>query len=156
MLTVYADQDVFETIVLYKKETPNWYKIFCKYSEICLNISDEKLIEELTPGTPIFEFINANAGKSPIALKEYFDDLHTDYSLLAQQPRAAFFLDIDKPLADTLQAEYGIIVQSNNSIDENILTGSFKKKLLKNDIIQNGKNIGWDHLLRFTFPHQIH
>lgn len=152
MFTIYSEKDIFEKIILCNEETPNWYSIFCNHSEVCLNMSDEELIAEETDGTPIFEFIKANGGRSPIALQEYFETIYHDNSAIAAKVRAAFFLKYSKAEADLLQSGYGVIVQSQESIDDNLLTGSFKTKLLKGEVIEDEHNIGWRKLLTFTFP----
>ena len=78
MFTVYAEKDIFENIVVFNDQAPHWFNIFCNHSEVCLNMTDEELASEELQGTPIFEFIMANGGRSPIALKEFFDSIYED------------------------------------------------------------------------------
>lgn len=152
MFTVYAEKDIFENIVVFNDRTPNWYDILCNHSEVCLNITDEELEAQEMEGTPIFEFIKATGGRSVIALKEYFDSIYDDNSIIASNPRSAFFLSYSAADAELIQNSYGVIVQSGESINDDILTGSYKKKLLKDEEIQEGTTIGWKSLLKFTFP----
>lgn len=152
MFTVYSEKEIFENIVVFNNEKPNWYKILCDHSDVCLNMTDDELVSEQIQGTPIFEFIMANGGRSPIALKDFFDEIYVDNSVIAEKPRSAFFLNYSKADADLIQKNYGVIVQSNNSIDDSILTGSFKRKLLKDELIEEGLNFGWKSLLKFKFP----
>ena len=152
MFTVYAEKDIFENIVVFNDQTPHWYNIFSNHSDVCLNLTDEELAAEEIQGTPIFEFIMANGGRSPIALKDFFDSIYEDKEVVAKHPRSAFFLNYSKDEADAIQSAYGVIVQSGDSISDNILTGSFKRKLLKGEEIIDGKNIGWKPLLKFEFP----
>jgi hypothetical protein len=152
MFTVYAEKDIFENIVVFNDRTPNWYDIFCNHSEVCLNMTDEELQAEEMEGTPIFEFIKATGGRGVIALKEYFDSIYDDNSIIAAKPRSAFFLSYSAADAELIQNSYGVIVQSAESINDDILTGSYKKKLLKDEEIQEGTAIGWKSLLKFTFP----
>lgn len=152
MFTVYAEKDIFENIVVFNDRTPNWYDIFCNHSEVCLNMTDEELQAEEMEGTPIFEFIKATGGRGVIALKEYFDSIYDDNSIIAAKPRSAFFLSYSAADAELIQNSYGVIVQSAESINDDILTGSYKRKLLKDEEIQEGTTIGWKSLLKFTFP----
>jgi hypothetical protein len=152
MFTVYSEKEIFENIVVFNDETPNWYNILCNHSDVCLNMTDEELATEEKQGTPIFEFIMANGGRSPVALKNFFDSIYDDNSILIRKPRSAFFLNFSKEQADNLQSAYGIIVQGKNSIEDDILTGSFKRKLLKDEAIEAGGCIGWKQLLKFKFP----
>jgi hypothetical protein len=152
MYTVYAEKDIFENIVVFNDQTPNWYNIFCNHSEVCLNMTDEELAAEEKQGTPIFEFIMANGGRSPIALKDFFDSIYENNKVVADKPRSAFFLNCSKADTDAIQSAYGVIVQSGDSISDNILTGSFKRKLLKDEEIIEGTSIGWKPLLKFDFP----
>ncbi len=152
MFTVYAEKDIFENIVVFNDRTPNWYDIFCNHSVVCLNMTDEELQAEEMEGTPIFEFIKATGGRGVIALKEYFDSIYDDNSIIAAKPRSAFFLSYSAADAELIQNSYGVIVQSAESINDDILTGSYKRKLLKDEEIQEGTTIGWKSLLKFTFP----
>lgn len=152
MYTIYSEKDIFEDIVIFKDETPNWYSIFCNHSDVCLNITDEELAAEERQGTAIFEFIMANGGRSPVALKEYFDTLYEDNSIVAAKPRAAFFLNCSEAQAAFIQSSYGVIVQSGAAINDEVLTGSYKRKLAKGEEIEDKKNKGWKSLLTFQFP----
>ena len=152
MFTVYAEKNIFESIILGEINTPNWETIFRKHADICLNISDEELIAESMQGTPIFEFIMLNGGRSPIALADFFECIYEDTSLISQKPRAAFFLNIEKSVANDLQSKFGVIVQGEENIDDEILNTHFKKVLEKGrNVSSNGKH-GWKSVLKFPFP----
>jgi hypothetical protein len=150
MFTVYAEKEIFENIVLFNDTYPNWYKIFSNHSEVCLNITDADLDAELIQGTPIFEYIMANAGKEPIALKDFFDDIHLDKSIVAEKPRAAFLLSYPKVETDAMQNSYGVIVQSQEDIDDNLLKGTFFRDLPQGLVLESQVKKGWAYL--FDFP----
>jgi hypothetical protein len=152
MYTIYSEKEIFEDIIIFNEKAPNWYNIFCNHSEICLNMTDEDLANEEKEDTPILAFIMANGGRTPIALKSYFDDIYNDSSLIAEKPRAAFFLDYSHEQAAKIQSSYGVIVQSSSSIDDNILTGHFKRKLMKGEKVEDAASKGWKSLLKFDFP----
>ncbi len=94
----------------------------------------------------------ANGGRSPIALKDFFDTIYDDNSVIAEKPRSAFFLKYSKADAEMIQSNYGVIVQSGDSIDDNVLTGSYKRKLHKDEEIMDGEVKGWKTLLKYNFP----
>jgi len=103
MFTVYVEKNIFESLVVFNEETPNWYNVLCKHSDVCLNMTEEELEAEEIEGTPIFEFIKANGGRSPIALKDYFDEIYQSPEIIAEKPRSAFFLNYTPEKAANLQ-----------------------------------------------------
>jgi len=152
MFTVFAEKDIFEDILIDNIKTPNWFSIFCNHSDICLNITDIELDFELSIDSPISYFYRITGGKEPKALSGFFQDIYADKSMISECPRSVFFLNYPKVEADLLQSNYGVIVQSREAIIDNVLTGSFKRKLFKDEVIEEGLDIGWKHLLRFNFP----
>lgn len=152
MFTVYCEKEIFENIVVFNDATPNWYNIFCNHSEVCLNMTDEELASEEIQGTPIFEFIKSNGGRKPIALKDYFDLVYTDTNIIIQKPRSAFFLNFSRNEAAELQHSLGIIVQSNEAIDDDILKGTYYKELPKDSLIESDSKVGWNQLLNYPLP----
>ena len=152
MFTVYAEKDIFENIVVFNDQTPHWYSIFCNHSEVCLNMTDEELASEEVQGTPIFEFIMANGGRSPIALKDFFEAIYEDNKVIAEKPRSAFFLNYSKADADAIQSAYGVIVHGNEGIEDNVLKGSFFKDLPKDTVFENQASKGWQNLVSFSLP----
>lgn len=152
MFTVYSEKEIFENIVVFNDKTPNWYKIFCHHSDVCLNMTEAELKAEEKQGTPIFEFILSNGGRSPIPLKSYFNQIYQDNSLVINNPRSVFFLDISPAVANNLQESFGVIVQSAGSINDNILTGTSYKELPLGSIIGSTMVSGWKTLFNFTLP----
>ena len=152
MLTVYAEKDIFENIVVFRDKSPHWYSIFCNHSEVCLNMTSEELASEEFPGTPIFEFIMANGGRRPIPLKDFFEAIYEDNKLIAEKPRSAFFLNYSKAKADQIQSDFGVVVQGNEGIDDNVLKGSFYKNLPRDTVFENQDSKGWQNLVSFPLP----
>lgn len=152
MFTVYAEKDIFENIVVFNDRTPNWYNVLCKHSDVCLNMTDADLITEEVEGTVIFEFIKATGGRSVVALKDYFDELYENPEVKAEKPRAAFLLNYSADEAASHQANYGVIVQGNEHIDDTILRASFYKELLNATVFDSGGKIGWQNLASFPVP----
>ncbi len=152
MFTIYSELEIFENMVVFNDKNPNWYNIFCNHSDVCLNITDDELIEQQLPGTIIFEFILSNGGRSPIALKNYFDAIYEDNSIMMEKPRSSFFLNIKKEEADKLQESLGVIIQSYESIDDNIFKGTSHCELPANQIIHSNNLVGWKCLFNFQLP----
>ena len=152
MFTVYAEKETFEHLILYNEQSPNWYKILCNHAEVCLNITDDELIEEEIDGKIIFEFIKANGGRSPIALSDFFDNVYDNYATIAEKPRSAFLLKTTAEEAMRLQDAYGIVVQSIHAIDDSVFRGAYFDEIEKGSIVQNGGLIGWKYYFDFTAP----
>ena len=152
MFTVYSEKEAFENIVLCNDTTPNWYNVCCNHSDVCLNINDKDLLNELIPGTIIFEYVKANGGKEPIALFDFFENIREEPSCIAEKPRAAFILDITKEKAEEYQSDFGVLVQSNCSIDDNILQQTYYRELPENSIVEKSTKAGWFHLFNFNLP----
>lgn len=151
MFTVYAEKDIFETLVVFKKEKPHWFNVLSKHSEICLNITEEELIAEEVQGAPIFEFILAG-GRRPIPLKDYFDAISVEINIISEKPRSIFFLNVSKEEAGNLQNSYGVFVFGNYDIEDTILKGSFFKDLPKDSVFENQIAKGWKNLIDCPLP----
>jgi hypothetical protein len=152
MFTVYSEKDIFENIVVFNNETPNWYNVLCKHSDVCLNITDEELEAEEVEGTPIFEFIKATGGRSVVALKDYFNEIYQNPEIKAEKPRSAFLLNYSLEEAATHQNDYGVIVQGNLGIDDSVLRGTFYKELPNATVLDSAGRIGWHNLANFPLP----
>lgn len=152
MFKVFADKNAFEHVVMCSKELPHLNKILSNHAQVCLNITDDELLVEEATETPIFLFIQSNGGKSPIALKPYFDAIYDDPSNIVTESRSMFLLDISEDVANDWQERYGLMVQSKNAINENAFKGTAHKELPKNTKVMNGKRIGWSELFNFSLP----
>lgn len=152
MFTVYTEKETFEEIILYSDDKPNWNNICCNYAIVCLNINDAELVNELEPGSVIFEYVNANGGKQPIALADFFETINDNPSCIAEKPRAAFILNIPQELAEQYQSDFGVLVQSNKSIDDNVLKHHFFRELPIGTVVENNNQIGWDVLFNIPIP----
>lgn len=152
MFNVFAEKVIFENIVVFNDEAPHWYNIFCNHSDISLNMTKEELDAEEIPGTPIFEFIMANGGRSLNASKTLFDSIYNNNQIVADKPRSVYFLDYPKEQADKIQASFGVIVHGNEKVEDGILKGSFFKELLKDSVFENQTTKGWKNLVNFPLP----
>lgn len=151
-MNVFIEKEIFENIILYNEKMPNWYKIFCDHAKILINLTDDELEAEEKQGTLIFEYILASGGKTPMALKYQFDNIFEDPIHLLDSPRSVYFLKIESELAQKWQDEYGLIVQNLQTLNDDILNGSLKRKLNKGESIKDDTAEGWKNLLKFKFP----
>lgn len=152
MIHIFSDIKPFETIVLYPEKYPNWFKLFSEHSEVFINMTDDDYELEKMTNPIIEEFIKVNTGREPIPLKDHFDNVYEDKSIVVSTPRAVYFLDINKNEADEIQENYGILIQSSDAIDDMVLRGTFYQILQANSSwSKDGKN-GWHHLLNKPLP----
>lgn len=152
MINIYADKEAFENIALFNEKYPNWFQIFCDHADVCLNISKKDYEIEKVSNPILQEFIKINSGREPIPLSSYFEGIANDNSIIAEQPRSVFFLNISKEEAAELQQSFGVIVQGSNDIDDTVLNNSFSKDLIKDEIIEETGKIGWKSLIKFDLP----
>jgi len=145
MFNVYTEKEIFEDIILFKEDYPNWNNILCAHSDVFLNMTDEELFNEYVDGTIIFEFIQINGGREPIALQYHFKNIKEEPEILTRDPHAAYFLNISEIDANSLQNRFGVIVQSGGNINDRLLVSEYYK-LLKPDAVLEG---GWKSLFNF-------
>ncbi|MCM1142094.1 MAG: hypothetical protein NC453_26285 [Muribaculum sp.] len=143
-ILVYASRDTLETVAIFDDEYPNLNNIFKSHSILCVDLSDEEFDEILLDEESDFAQIIKNDIKV-IPLKSYFDALREDKSLVLDKPRAMFFFDIPEDEAVALTSKYGVIIQSEQKIDDKVLQLHFKKNLDKGDAVAGSSN-GWANL----------
>lgn len=131
----------------YAKQS-EWFHILLKQKEIFTtgyadplgdileedDISDSALIAEMSAAYNI-RFIPSD---------KYIEEVKQDHSKVYNQPNAAFFIDVDKNIADKIQNAYGVVCQSVNS---EIDTSIFTDECLRYEYVK-GKavNGGWQDL----------
>lgn len=145
MITIYSEKVIFEDVILSKDKYPNLNPIFKQHANICLNISNEEYWIDSQEGTIMFEYLKMT-GRSPIALKDYFEELYENNEIIIDKPRSLFFLKYSKEEAALLQSQYGIIVQSGCSINDSILKDS------KEDILEEKSKSTWGGVFDFKMP----
>jgi hypothetical protein len=152
MIKIYAEKEIFEEILLFDYQFPNLNQIFTKHAEVFLNITSVELEKEECEGSVVFEFIKLTGGRSPVALKEYFEDVYKNNEIIADKPRSVFFLNCSETEAKKMQEDYGVIVQSKESINDNMLSDGFYVELQKNEEYCDSLFQGWKGLFRFGLP----
>ncbi|MCL4283294.1 MAG: hypothetical protein KJZ58_13660 [Flavobacteriales bacterium] len=152
-MQVYSEVSIFEEIALYPGKYPNWSVILNKHAEVCLNISQAELNAQLVEGEVLFEYVKAAEGKEPVALDSYFAALYADPDEMLVHPRAAFLLKHDGKEAARLTAEYGLVVQSAESLDDAVLVSpALFMDLPKDRVFEAGGKKGWHVLMAVDLP----
>lgn len=141
---IYLNQNLLETILLFPEDYPELYNLFCYYSEICIDLTDNELDDILTdPNNDITQFISAHDIKL-IALPGYLSRLKENPQEMMSSNRCVFFLDVSPEEAISLSQHYGIIVQSLKEPCDSLWGPSFRKTLSKGD------QFSWEDLFQYA------
>ncbi len=152
-MRVYSEVSIFEEVALYPSKYPNWSVILNKHAEVCLNITQADLDAQLVEGELLFEYVKAAEGKEPVALKDYFDAVYANPEEMLVNSRDAFLLKHDKTTAAGLSTAYGLVVQSEQDLDDGVLVApAMFRELLKDKVFDSEGKTGWHLLLDFDRP----
>ena len=152
MIRVYTEKDFLENILFEAESYPTIHNIIQYHSEICLNMTDEELMEEEEKRDFIFEFLNSKGGRGITAYQTPFNNINTDSIYLLDELRALYILDVDKETAEQLSEDYGIVVLSGHNLNEAALNFHHDRDLSKDTVCENGSVIGWHELLDINLP----
>lgn len=147
MITIYSEKEIFENIILFSEEYPNLNKLFVFHAEVCLNISDDEMDNELKEDSVILEYTKVTGGRHPIALKEYFEDVYENNEIVACKPRSVFFLNVSKEKAIQLQEDFGVVVHGSSIMDDFFFCDP------KEDVLEEKTKSKWsDVFLGYRMP----
>ena len=129
MFKVYANLDFLEG-VLFDKTPKNWYNIFMSgnVAEVCVpeEINDEEIGK--MGSVDIVENLQL-LGTIIKTDAEYINDIPHNARRVLENPNAVFLLNIRNQDADNIQNNYGVICQSIDSIDDEVLTKAYEYNL---------------------------
>lgn len=148
MFTVYAEREIFESIILSNSEIPHWHEIFSHHAAICLNMTDADLNAENVEGTVIYEFIKATDSLNVYALNEMFDSFYDDKFTLLHHSRSVFFLNITDSESENIQRELGVLAYGGNYKNNCHLKGTYFSTLYEGSIFEDGSSRGWKKLVK--------
>jgi len=151
-MKIFIEKEIFENIIVFNEDTPNWYKILCNHAEIFINMTDDALKAEELPGTAIFEYIQATGARPIKALRYQFDNIYDDAKHLLDFPRSVYFLNVKSEIAEQWQAEFGMIVQNSTTIDDNVLNASHFDDFSAGQVCSDSKGTGWKNIINFKLP----
>ena len=139
MFKVFANKDFLEGVLL-DKSPKNWYNIFMSgnVDEVCVPevIEDEDIG---TMGTDDFIGTLQTLGTTVKTDAEYINDIPNNSRRVLENPNAVFLLNIEKEAADKIQNGYGVICQSINKIDDDILTRAYEY-----DLYDGQEGVDWN------------
>jgi hypothetical protein len=151
MITVYADRDVFETIILFEKDYPFWNKILLNHSQVVLNIEQAYIINDDSIDSPI-NMYRQLSGMEPIDDLSSFnliasqdpDDLEDKLAFFSRNPRSVYLLNLPIKETEVLEKFSGVFVKNFQEILDNELKGEFFRSLNENDLVENN----WSGMLQ--------
>ncbi|MCC5938644.1 MAG: hypothetical protein JJU34_15290 [Lunatimonas sp.] len=149
-ITIYAEPDVFENVLLFQEDYPNWSFLFKYHTDICLNISDEEYETLLKENNElILSYIAITGGREPLPLRDFFNEIYDlPEETIEEKPRDIFFLKLSKEDAADLSERIGVLVLSADDFNDKVLNLSFFKELEEGQVWENGASIGWHELFR--------
>lgn len=129
MFKIFANKDFLEG-VLVDKAPKNWYNIFMSgnVEEVCV---PEDLEEEDINSMGAIDIIGnlQLLGTTVKTDADYINDIPKNSRRVLEHPNAVFILDIEEKDAVNIQNKYGVICQSINAIDDEILTKAYEYDL---------------------------
>lgn len=144
-MSIYLSRNALEEVIVCDDDYPNLHHIFNNHAVICVNLTDEEFDQILLDEESELSQLLKNDVKI-VPLREYFTALQENQSIIVDKPRSMFFFDITRAEAQDLSERFGVIVQSESDIDDDILQLSFKKNLDKGEVVP-GQYDGWRNLL---------
>lgn len=129
MFKVFANRDFLEGVLL--NQTPkNWYNIFMSgnVAEVCV---PEDLVDEDIDTMGAIDIIGnlQLLGTTVKTDTEYINDIPKNASRVLENPNAVFLLNIKAKEAENIQNRYGVICQSIDAIDDDVLTKAYEYDL---------------------------
>ena len=129
MFTVFANRDFLEGVLI-DKTPKNWYNIFMSgnVAEVCV---PEQLEDDEVDVMGAIDIIGNLQlwGTTVKTNAEYINDIPRNSRRVLEYPNAVFLLDIDAKAAEDIQNKYGVICQSIDAIDDDVLTMAYEYDL---------------------------
>lgn len=139
MFKVFANRDFLESVLL--DQTPkNWYNIFMSgnVAEVC--VPEDLDDEEVDSMGSIDIIVNLQLlGTTVKTDAEYINDIPQNSRRVLENPNAVFLLDIETKKAEDIQNKYGVICQSIDSTDDNVLTKAYEY-----DLTDGQEGVDWN------------
>lgn len=153
-MQVYTEYDIFEEVFLFPEKYPNWTEVLKRHAHVCVNLTKEEYAGKLDKGEAEILWLHLHAwdGKS-LPLPSHFTIIEENAEVMLENPRAAYILKVTKEKAAELTQELGLVVQSNSSLDDEVLVKpSMYRELPKDRVFDSKGKKGWHLLLDFNRP----
>lgn len=152
-ISIYAEWNIVEQILLFKDEFPNLFNIVTKYSELCVNLSEGEIDHLLVDSGSIYDdFVKNSSGYHPISLVDYFLEIYSDPNNILDHPRAIFLLNIKTEDIKKISKSFGVLVMNEESLDDSILCAFDSKTILKSENLGSSIIDGWSKFLNRDYP----
>lgn len=138
MFKVFANRNFLEGVLL-DKTPKNWYNIFMSgnVAEVCV---PEDITDEDIDSMGAIDIIGnlQLLGTTVKTDAEYINDIPKNSSRVLENPNAVFLLNIEAKVAENIQNKYGVICQSIDCIDDDVLTKAYEY-----DVYDGQEGVDW-------------
>lgn len=150
-IKIFLDKDTLESIIINDDAFKNMLTIISEHSVVYLNNPEEEIDKDWTSssldgqrgGSVIHKFQIGHPMKRPVSACEQFSQFYQDHKSLLEFSRSVFILDITQEKAEELRTSLGLMVQSKNSLSDNIFQFHIKDTVSKKEV-KDGHKDGWD------------
>lgn len=139
MFKVFTNRNFLERVLL-DQTLKNWYNIFMSgnVAEVCV---PEDILDEDIDAMGAVDIIGnlQLLGTTVKTDAEYINDIPNNSRRVLENPNAVFLLNIKSEDADKIQNQYGVICQSIDNIDDDVLTKAYEY-----DLSDGQEGVDWD------------
>lgn len=148
-MKVFLNKDSLETILLFPDLYPNLNKILSEKSKLILDMTDDELDDILGKSeSDIAQFLSGH-NLDHEARYGILQTYKANISLMVEEPRSLFLLDIDRETAEAISKDHGILVLSLNDIDDKIFDrGIFRFRIDENLECSGTIHQNWINMLK--------
>ena len=145
---VYADREIFETILLDSNIYKNWNNILKYHSDVYINMSQNDYDLDISDpeNSILFQYLKESGGKEPTPDEVFFNDFKIDDTVVVNKPLSTYFLDLDDSQILKLKEKFGLLFH-NYKIDDQVLSQKFQKNCTKNEIFNHDSLVGWESFI---------
>jgi len=129
MLTIYTNKDFLERVLI-DKTPKNWYNIFMSGNVAEVRVPEELDSDEIDEMGTVNIIGNLQLlGTTVSADADYINAIPSNCRSVLQNPNAIFLLDIEAKKAEDIQKQYGVICQSIDAINDDVLSKAYEYNL---------------------------
>lgn len=141
-IQIWVNKDLLETVGVLSDLYPNLFSLFTKNADFIIDITKEELDQELSNFNSDLSLLKTGFDLNIKADCDFFNSIKNDYSILADQARCIFFLNINAAEAQILTDKYGVLVFSQKQEEDisyfSVFPQTYKRILPKNEEITKG------------------
>lgn len=137
-MKIFLNKDILDDLIIFADFYPNLFKIISDKSNIILDMSEDEFNDLFIDSENDITRYITGYDLSHSTSQGILDKLKNNISLMVSEPRALFFLDVDKEEAEHLREEYGIMAVSSKHIDDSIFNRGLFTYRIDNSVVSNG------------------